>query len=339
MQAIRASQTFCTPSRKQLIVAFRIVDPTTNNEAVKTEDRDESGSATTAAALNAKCIAGPSGNALFSHPRKVDSDCFPRSRNCYKAKVKYHCRGDGCDNVHFHKLHTRQKQRFVDRKTPVHYHHQESPEAATKMSLDVTGFALRDICIEMNDTGHDCYCILSISGKRTNKLGDDFSFDRRFRLDKTSADLERVRATIEDEILEIVVPEKKKTAVVGPRRIPIHSTTTATTAASATTSSSTSTLEKHEDGATAGIEVKSLSNDMLQQPPHIIKEEESSNPGEQKQNERDSVEVKTVQEDYGEENEEQKEEKPKSSLAAATITSKNPSRSATDEESWMEVLA
>ena len=98
-------------------------------------------------------------------------------------------------------------------------------------------------------------------------------------------------------------------------------------------------MEKHEDGATAGIEVKSLSNDMLQQPPHIIKEEESSNPGEQKQNERDSVEVKTVQEDYGEENEEQKEEKPKSSLAAATITSKNPSRSATDEESWMEVLA
>lgn len=333
MHALRASQTFPTPSRKQLVLAFRIMDPTTNNESSKTEDRDESGSATTAAALNAKCKAEPSGT-----PRKVDSDCFPRSKNCHKAKVKNHCRGDGYDydNVH---VRTQQKQRHVDRKTPVHYHHQESPEVATKLSLDVTGFTLRDICIEMNDAGHDCYCILSISGKRTNKLGDDFSFDRRFRLDKTTADLERVSATVEDGILEIVVPKKKKTTVVGPRRIPIYSTTTTTRAASATTSTGTGTLEKDEDGTTASVEIKPPFNDMLQPPPHVIKEEESSNPGEQEQNERDSVEVETVHEDDGEENEEQQEEEPMISLTTATTNSKNPSTSATDEESWMEVLA
>merc|ERR1711933_412969 len=53
----------------------------------------------------------------------------------------------------------------------------ESPHVA-KMSLDVTGFPSEDIDINVEKF------VVSIKGERTNKLGDVFVLDRRFRLDK-----------------------------------------------------------------------------------------------------------------------------------------------------------
>lgn len=86
------------------------------------------------------------------------------------------------------------------------------------MSLDVTGFSLDNLSIEVEDY------VVSISGKRTNKLGDVFSIQRRFRLDKTTADQDNVAATLEDGVLEIIV---KKKAMIGPRKISIQSSSPA----------------------------------------------------------------------------------------------------------------
>jgi len=132
-------------------------------------------------------------------------------------------------------------RRIIEQRTPIH-RHKETPDAA-KMSLDVTGFAPEDITIQVR-TNH----VLSIQGKRTNKLGDVFVIDRRFRLNKnTTTSIEHVTTTLEDGILELTVT--KKPMIVGggpPRRIPIV-VVLATPASSSHTDSDTVTLPKEEE--------------------------------------------------------------------------------------------
>jgi len=121
--------------------------------------------------------------------------------------------------------------RIIEQKTPIHMH-EETPDAA-RMSLDVTGFAPEDITIHVENY------VVSIKGQRTNKLGDVFVLDRRFRLDKNTASVDRVAATFEDGILELAVPKKSN---AGPRQIPI------VVAAASTADSETQSLPKdHED--------------------------------------------------------------------------------------------
>merc|ERR1712014_179547 len=57
-----------------------------------------------------------------------------------------------------------------------------------------------------------------MGGQRTNRLGDVFVLDRKFRLDKATASVDGVTATFQDGILELTVPKK---TVAGPRKIPI----------------------------------------------------------------------------------------------------------------------
>merc|ERR1739841_458751 len=100
-------------------------------------------------------------------------------------------------------------------------------------SLDVTGFAPEDITIHVENF------VVSIKGQRTNKLGDVFVLDRRFRLDKNTASVDRVAATFEDGIRELTVPKKSK---AGPRQIPI------VVAAASTVGSETESLPNdHEE--------------------------------------------------------------------------------------------
>jgi hypothetical protein len=93
-------------------------------------------------------------------------------------------------------------------------HHEDTSEAAT-VSLDVAGFTIDDISIQVEDH------IVCISAERKNKLGDVFHVHRRFRLDERTADEEGICATITDGVLQIAV--RKKTNA-GPRVIPISST-------------------------------------------------------------------------------------------------------------------
>merc|ERR1712070_456391 len=87
------------------------------------------------------------------------------------------------------------------------------------------GFAPEDITIHIENF------VVSIKGKRTNKLGDVFVLDRRFRLDKKTASVDQVTANFEDGILEVTVPKK---SVAGPRKIPIAVSSSVASTASVT---------------------------------------------------------------------------------------------------------
>merc|ERR1711976_461320 len=102
------------------------------------------------------------------------------------------------------------KTNIVEQKSPIHMH--EETDDAAKMSLDLTGFSPSNISIHVEDY------IVNIVANRTNKLGDVFVVDRRFRLDKKTTNVDQVTASFEDGILELTVPKK---SVVGPRKIPI----------------------------------------------------------------------------------------------------------------------
>merc|ERR1712188_203139 len=92
----------------------------------------------------------------------------------------------------------------IEQRTPLHVEN-ETPEngGAAKMSLDVTGFAPNQIKLSMENS------VVSIKGDRTNKLGDKFVLDRKFRLDKKTTQAEKVTASFDDGILEVTIPTKK----------------------------------------------------------------------------------------------------------------------------------
>lgn len=105
-----------------------------------------------------------------------------------------------------------ESSRVVLERNPIH--HEDTSETAT-VSLDVAGFTIDDIYVQVEDH------IVCISAKRKKKLGDVFHVHRRFRLDEKTADKEGICATITDGVLQIVVRKKKNT---GPRVVPISST-------------------------------------------------------------------------------------------------------------------
>merc|ERR1711907_848053 len=91
-----------------------------------------------------------------------------------------------------------------EQRTPLHVEN-ETPESggAAKMSLDVTGFAPNQIKLSVENS------VVSIKGERTNKLGDTFVLNRKFRLDKKTTQAEKVTAKFDDGILEVTIPTKK----------------------------------------------------------------------------------------------------------------------------------
>merc|ERR1711907_930040 len=108
----------------------------------------------------------------------------------------------------------------IEQRTPLHVEN-ETPESggAAKMSLDVTGFAPNQIKLSLENS------VVSIKGERTNKLGDKFVLDRKFRLDKKTTQAEKVTASFDDGILEVTIPTKKPEGAH--RTIPIAVSTTA----------------------------------------------------------------------------------------------------------------
>jgi len=109
---------------------------------------------------------------------------------------------------------------LVYEKKPMH--HEDTSQYA-KVSFDVAGFTDSDINVQVDDD-----YVVTITGERTNELGDVFKIDRRFRLDKKTADVDQIDANITDDgnILEVVVKKKVK---AGPRVIKISTTNSNTT--------------------------------------------------------------------------------------------------------------
>lgn len=159
--------------------------------------------------------------------------CFPNSSN-QGCRRRTNCFPSRCQTPH------QKKTTSIQHKTPIHYH-DETPEAA-KMSLDVTGFDPKDIAIQVEDY------VVSIKGQRTNKLGDVFVLDRRFRLDKKTTSVEAVTAAFEDGILELTVPKKPTN---GPRSIPIGVVSSSSTTTTSSSSESDSNSDEDHDETVA----------------------------------------------------------------------------------------
>merc|ERR1712070_895038 len=100
--------------------------------------------------------------------------------------------------------------------------------------------------------------IVNIVANRTNKLGDVFVVDRRFRLDKKTANVDLVTSTFEDGILELTVPKK---SVVGPRKIPIIVSSSVDTAGTSATSE-VETKQIEEDNKVSQAPPSSVSKDL-----------------------------------------------------------------------------
>merc|ERR1711915_237441 len=105
--------------------------------------------------------------------------------------------------------HQSTKGRVVVEKSPLH--REETDQKAT-ISLDVSGFSIEQLKIEIDNH------VLTVSGQRTNKLGDTFVMRRRLALKADVYDEEAVEAQLEHGVLELTVP---KIPIRGARFIPI----------------------------------------------------------------------------------------------------------------------
>merc|ERR1711907_492377 len=131
----------------------------------------------------------------------------------------------------------------IEQRTPLHVEN-ETPESggAAKMSLDVTGFAPNQIKLSLENS------VVSIKGERTNNLGDKFVLDRKFRLDKKTAQAEKVTASFDDGILEVTIPTKKPEGAH--RTIPIAVSTTTAASPAADETKEDASADKDKESAT-----------------------------------------------------------------------------------------
>merc|ERR1712188_95293 len=151
----------------------------------------------------------------------------------------------------------------IEQRTPLHVEN-ETPEngGAAKMSLDVTGFAPNQIKLSMENS------VVSIKGERTNKLGDKFVLDRKFRLDKKTTQAEKVTASFDDGILEVTIPTKKPEGAH--RTIPIAVATPSVEAPAADKTKEDASADKDKESAT-----EKTTADASQQPEKEDKTDES----------------------------------------------------------------
>merc|ERR1712176_74151 len=214
----------------------------------------------------------------------------------------------------------------IEQRTPIHYD-DESPHVA-KMSLDVTGFPSEDIDINVEEF------VVSIKGERTNKLGDVFVLDRRFRLDKKTAIVDGVTASIEDGILELTVPKK---SIAGPRKIPISVSTS-------TTNDTLSTNQDQESNSTCNDVVAADSVEGVEHSESIDGTSQAEVPDSKQENEKDSIEVETVDEE-GTTNVRQVQEETRAvgieqnegETQTIGINADNGNTKTADDEAWEEV--
>jgi HSP20 family molecular chaperone IbpA len=115
--------------------------------------------------------------------------------------------------------HETSEENTILERTPVH--REETDEFAT-ISMDVSGFALSQLNVrleeeeQMTTTGQSNRPILTVDGERTNLLGDKFQIHRRFLLDRDNLadgnlqDLAISANLSKEGILTIRVPKKEK---------------------------------------------------------------------------------------------------------------------------------
>merc|ERR1712007_387967 len=156
--------------------------------------------------------------------------------------------------------------------------------------------------------------IVSIVANRTNKLGDVFVVDRRFRLDKKTANPDQVTATFEDGILELTVPKK---SVIGPRKIPI--------VVSSSIASNNNELVEKDDATSKASHTFAVDDEAVQNTEAT--DEDTSPPPPPPEQAQEEISVETVDE----QNETLEEDNNPATIDIAV------SMSETEDETWEEV--
>lgn len=198
---------------------------------------------------------------------------------------------------------TRPGNRVILEKTPLH---RNDNKEFTTLSMDVAGFVLDDIKIELEDH------ILTVLAERTNKLGDTFVARRRFVLDADVYDEENIAANLEEDgVLELKVTKKPEAK---PRQIPIRT---------ATTGSLTTTTEDKKNADDAVVDESTTETG--------TKEDDPSPVGLADQVLEESVSVETVDQDDDDDNE--------LNDNGSTVTSdKNNAEAVDTDDNWEEVV-
>jgi HSP20 family molecular chaperone IbpA len=94
---------------------------------------------------------------------------------------------------------------------------QTESEEQISIALDVSGYTVDDLQIDMNKNGR----ILTIAGGRRNRIGMNFAFSRRLGLKIGRLDMESLRASLVEGVLEVSVQKKTVQHENSSRIIPI----------------------------------------------------------------------------------------------------------------------
>jgi len=299
-----------------------------NHDSKKSQEKS-SPSPTTATAADSK----PPAKMTMKNCKKAcrpNNNCNNRSNTTFRPCFRYNNLAARCNRQ---QQVRRQQQkcasstikRTIDQRTPIHLH-EETPDAA-RMSLDITGFTPQDVTITVEDH------VVFVKGERTNRLGDVFVLDRKFRLDKKTALVEEVTATFDnDGILELTVPKKP---LVGPRTIPIVVSTT-----SRTSNESAPELEdqKEKNEKDTSVYVSTKEDSVVTEPTTQEVEDPQSPEGTNHSSRRresliELAAVKTVQE-IETKHDEEEDDNESQRIASATYTTSNKT---TEDEAWEEV--
>eukprot|EP00980_Cylindrotheca_fusiformis_P006096 scaffold1311_cov99-Cylindrotheca_fusiformis.AAC.13 len=138
--------------------------------------------------------------------------------------------------------------------------HKKEKDTAITMSVDIVGFDPNELNLKLEPNG-----ILTLSGTRTNRLGENFVLKRQIVpnddndesfWDGSLYQLDAIQARTEnDGILEIIIPKKERADVLGTNNIiPIRTATANTT----TTTTDTATATALE--ALGGMTIEESSN-------------------------------------------------------------------------------
>jgi len=331
---IHASQphAFHGPFHKKYFVAFQPERSTNNTDDSK---QTESSSAVNKNGCNTPCRR--TGTETDSSSSKPEARSCPNANKAGTDTETRRCPGATVLPRCFPKQQQATSQALKSR-----LHHEETPKVA-KVSLDVTGFGAEDISIHVDEETF----IVTVSGSRTNKLGDVFRLHRRFSLDRKAAEVDKMSANLEGGILELVVPKKTTT---GLRRIPIRVGSSESAGSKDSDSDSDSDSDTPTDTTGAEervVEPSKGASDNNQEDNDEDKDKATDQPGQNR--ETDSVEVETVREEDDDEDgdrdrdrdsdsdEEEHEEDSRSGESTENTILRTPSNETKDEESWMEV--
>lgn len=104
--------------------------------------------------------------------------------------------------------------KLITEKSPVH-----CVEAAdhTIISMDVAGFAVHQLNIEIDNQ------VLTVSGERTNRLGDTFTMSRSFALKANIYDTMNIQANLSGGVLDLTIAKRPELML---RKIPISTGST-----------------------------------------------------------------------------------------------------------------